>query len=76
MTKQETTAMPKAALTPKEAAAYLSISLPTLHRLARADELPYVRIGRSLRFRVEDLDHFLASRVSQKWEGFTPKAKK
>lgn len=65
----------KKVLSTKEAAAYLSISLPTLFRLTRAGELAHVRIGRSLRFRVEDLDAFLEARVTTKWEDFNPKRK-
>ena len=62
-----------ATLTTKEAAAYLSISLPTLFRLLKAEKLPHLRIGRVLRFRPEDLDAFLAARVTTKWEDFTAK---
>ena len=56
-------AVPKAALSTREAARYLNISLPTMYRLLKAGELPYLRIGRILRFRLEDLDRFLESRV-------------
>ncbi len=75
MTKQETPipTVQKAALTTKETTVYLSISLPTLHRLVRAGELPFLRIGRGLRFRVEDLDAFLASKVKTSWEKSDPK---
>jgi len=77
--KRETTpepAVPKAALSTREAAAYLSISLPTLFRLTRAGELAHLRIGRVLRYRVEDLDAFLAARTTTKWEDFNPDRKK
>lgn len=56
--------LPVKVLSAREAAAYLAISLPTLFRLTRAGEMAHVRIGRSLRFRVEDLDAFLAARVT------------
>ena len=67
---------PKAALSTKEAAAYLSISLPTLFRLTRGGELPHLRIGRSIRYRLEDLEAFLAARTTTKWEDFNPDRKR
>jgi len=76
--KQETPTaptVPKAVLSTKDAAAYLSISLPTLFRLTRSGELPHLRIGRVIRYRVEDLDSFLAERVTTKWEDFNPDRK-
>lgn len=81
MMKQETVttptpAVPKVVLSTKEAAAYLSISLPTLFRLTRAGELPHLRIGRVIRYRVEDLEAFLANRATTKWEDFNPDRKK
>ena len=78
MTKKEnvTNTITKAALSTREAAAYLGISLPTLFRLTRAGELAHVRIGRAIRYRPEDLDSFLASRATTKWENFNPERKK
>lgn len=75
-TKPATTTVQKAALSTREAAAYLSISLPTLFRLLKANQLPHLRIGRSIRFRPEDLDAFLAARVTTKWQDFIPARKK
>lgn len=75
-TKKESPTVLPAALSTKEAAAYLSISLPTLFRITRAGELPHLRIGRSLRYRLEDLDAFLASRTTTKWTDFNPTRKK
>lgn len=71
-----TSAFPRAAFCTKEAAAYLSISLPTLFRLTRAGEIAHVRIGRVLRYRPEDLDRFLAERSTTKWEDFNPERKR
>lgn len=79
MRKHEDEAVPvvqKAALSTREAAAYLSISLPTLFRLTRAGQLPHLRIGRGLRYRPEDLAAFLEERVTTKWEDFIPDRKK
>lgn len=74
----ETVPVKPAVLTTREAAQYLKVSLPTLHRRVRAGGIPYLRIGRSLRFRVEDLDAFISSLVTRKWktykkQGSTPK---
>jgi excisionase family DNA binding protein len=77
--KKETTttaAVPKVVLSTREAAAYLSISLPTLFRLTRGGELAHLRIGRVIRYRVEDLEDFLASRTTTEWKDFIPERKK
>jgi excisionase family DNA binding protein len=50
-------------LTTAQAADYLSIKAHTLEiwRCARRYELRFVRIGRNIRYRKEDLDSFLAA---------------
>ena len=58
---------PTAVLDVHEAAAYLAVTEGTVYRLARAGELPHVRIGRAVRFRVEDLDRYLEERTSRTW---------
>jgi excisionase family DNA binding protein len=67
---------PVKVLNTRQAAAYLGISLPTLFRLVRAGELAHLRIGRTLRFRLEDLESFLAARVTTEWRDFNPDRKK
>lgn len=37
----------------------LRISLPTINRLIRSGRLPSVNIGRSVRFRREDVEQFI-----------------
>lgn len=44
----------------KQAAAYLGVRSPTLYRLANAGTIVSYRIGRVLRYRVDDLDAYLA----------------
>jgi excisionase family DNA binding protein len=51
----------------QRAARYLSLGLDTHYRLVRAGELPHTRIGKSIRFRPEDLDEYIASRVTREW---------
>ena len=75
-TETTTPAVQKAALSTQEAAEFLGVSLPTIFRLTRGGELAHLRIGRSIRFRVEDLEDFLASRVTTEWKDFNPKRKK
>jgi excisionase family DNA binding protein len=49
-------------LSPKEAAAALSLGLRTLARLRERGEGPrWINVGRSVRYRVEDLKAWLAS---------------
>jgi len=69
----ETIHVQPAVLTTREAAQYLRVSLPTINRRVRSGELPYIRMGRSLRFRLADLDAYLASLVTQKWERYEKK---
>ena len=43
----------------KPAAEYLSISTRKLWELTNCGEIPHVRIGRSVRYRPEDLDAYI-----------------
>lgn len=52
-------------LTVGEVAAQLRVSSMTVYRLINAGELPAVRIGRSFRLREEDLDRYLAERLTK-----------
>jgi excisionase family DNA binding protein len=46
-------------LTPQETAAFLSVSVRTVQRLVSAGDLHAVRISKSMRFRMDDLLHFV-----------------
>ncbi len=46
-------------LKPKEAAAQLAISERTLYSLTKEGKLPAVRLGRSVRYDIEDLADFI-----------------
>ncbi len=39
----------------------LQLSYASVHRLVRADQLPSIQIGGSRRFRIQDLDAFVAA---------------
>ena len=59
---------PTAVLDAREAAAYLAVSETTLRRMVRRGELPHVRLGKvSVRFRLLDLDAWLAAKTSRGW---------
>ena len=45
--------------TAKELAARLQLTETTIYRMARRGELPYYTIGRSMRFRQDDVEEFL-----------------
>lgn len=60
--RQERTESPKLLLTPREAAAALSISERSLWGLTNQGLLRCVRIGRSVRYAVDDLREFIASK--------------
>jgi len=67
-TRFERGGFPTAVLDVREAAAYLSVDPQTVYRLARRGELPHTRLGRAIRFRVEDVDRFLEERTSRTWK--------
>src|SRR5438552_1591190 len=46
-----------------DAAAHLGVAALTVYRIVRRGELPVTRIGRFLRFRVEDLHRYLQERT-------------
>ncbi len=50
-------------LTKDDTATYLAVSKRTLDRLVKAGELPAYRIGGHRRFRIEDIDSFINSRM-------------
>ncbi|MHB8488115.1 MAG: helix-turn-helix domain-containing protein [Candidatus Dormibacteria bacterium] len=55
----------RALVTIKDAAAYLSCSRRHVERLLARGELPRVRLGRSVRIVVADLDRFIAAQRSE-----------
>ena len=48
----------------REAGEYLGLSVPTIDRLMKTGDLRFVKLLRSVRFRREDLDAFLAAHVT------------
>ena len=52
-------------MTPEEVAEYLGISVETLNvwRCTKRYDLPYVKAGRLVRYRIADVEAFIASRV-------------
>ena len=53
--------MPTEVMTVSEVAEYLRLNPQTVYRKAKAGELPALRIGRVIRFRRSELDHWLKS---------------
>ena len=51
--------MEKRLLNIKEAADYLATTAGTLYQKVHNGTIPYVKIGRSLRFDIEELDEFI-----------------
>lgn len=49
----------KGALSREDAAEYLSISAKMIDRLYQSGRLPRIKLGRSTRYRIKDLDSFL-----------------
>jgi excisionase family DNA binding protein len=46
-------------LDPKEAAVYLGLKVNTIYKKARLRELPFVKVGRSLRFDLQALERYV-----------------
>jgi len=61
-------------LTKSEVAKYLQISERKLDYLRQAGELPCIKIGRSVRFRLEDVEAFLENRLTVSTETKSPLA--
>lgn len=61
----ETFKVNQALLTDKEAAAYLNLSTSTLAvwRCTKRQELPFIKLGRAVRYRQTDLDKWLESQT-------------
>ena len=59
MSDHNRSAKPVRLLTPQETAAFLSVSVRTVQRLVSAGDLHAVRISKSMRFRMDDLLHFI-----------------
>lgn len=54
--------IPRAILTTPEAAAYLGLAISTLNKWRCYGEGPqFVKLGRAVRYRQDDLDHFIES---------------
>jgi excisionase family DNA binding protein len=58
-------AMPKLLVSAREAARLLSLSERTLYSLTKAGQFPVVRVGRSVRYRVADLQAWI-ERMAEK----------
>ena len=66
--KFERDGLPTAVLDAREAAAYLALSQSTIGRMVRRGDLPHVRMGEvGVRFRLVDLDAWLAAKTSRAW---------
>ncbi len=55
----------KLLLSPREAAAALSVCERTLWSLADQGEIPRVRIGRRVLYRIADLEHWVTTRIEK-----------
>lgn len=66
MQPSKTAAQPEELLTAKQAAAFLKVKPGTLAcwRTTKRYPLKYTRVGKSIRYRLSDLQAFLASRDS------------
>jgi len=52
-------------LTPDEAANYLKIKKSTIYQMSFRKTLPVCKIGKLLRFRKQDLEHFICQNLSE-----------
>jgi len=62
--------MPNHLMTVQEAAQFLSVSVSTLYGWAWQRKIPFVKVGRALRFEAADLERFIrANRFEARSEG-------
>jgi len=47
----------------EEAAEYLGIKHATLYKYTSSRKVPFVKVGRLVKFRLEDLDHWIDDRM-------------
>lgn len=52
-------------VTVSDAAKYLAVSVSTLYGWVYQRRIPFVKVGRSLRFELVDLDHFIQRNRTQ-----------
>ena len=52
-------------LTPQQAADYLGIKLSTIYSLCMRKTIPFVKIGRLNRFRMQDLNKWIESHIKE-----------
>jgi excisionase family DNA binding protein len=55
-------------LTTDEVARYLKVKLPRVYELVTARKLKAFRVGRQLRFRRRDIEHFLERHTTLGWD--------
>jgi excisionase family DNA binding protein len=65
----QTGTVPRLLLTQREAAQALAVSERTLWQLTHDGAIPAVRIGRAVRYRLEDLRAWVAQQVEAKQSG-------
>lgn len=60
-----TTIFPRNLMTPDEVAGFLGVSVETLNvwRCTKRYDLPYIKAGRLVRYRAEDVEAFVQSRL-------------
>ncbi|SIT08820.1 helix-turn-helix domain-containing protein [Paracoccus saliphilus] len=60
-----TAIFPQTLMTPDQVAAYLGVSVETLNvwRCTKRYNLPYIKAGRLVRYRREDVDAFITDRM-------------
>ena len=56
-------------LTVRELAEYVRVNPFTVYRWVEQNRIPHLRVGRTLRFRLEDIDEFMRERGHKKPEG-------
>ncbi len=52
-------------LTPQQAADYLGIKLSTIYSLCMRKTIPFVKIGKLNRFRMQDLNRWIESKIQE-----------
>jgi excisionase family DNA binding protein len=56
-------------LTVRELAEYVRVNPFTVYRWVAQNRIPHLRVGRTVRFRLEDIDEFMRERGHKKPDG-------
>lgn len=65
MTELKTVEVIGGLLTPQQAANYLGIKLSTIYSMCMRRQIPFIKIGKLNRFRIQDLNRWIEAHIQE-----------